>query len=72
MAAGSHKLDNMIAIVDVNIQADGLSRDSQRRGPCAKFEAFDWPAFRVNGNDIDGLVAAFDAARRRGFAVPAL
>jgi transketolase len=28
-----------------------------------KFEAFGWHVQRVNGNDIDALVAAFDAAR---------
>jgi transketolase len=28
-----------------------------------KFEAFGWHAQRVNGNDIDALVQAFDAAR---------
>ena len=28
-----------------------------------KFEAFGWHAQRVDGNDIDALVAAFDTAR---------
>jgi transketolase len=65
MSAGSYKLDNLIAIVDVNnMQADGPSTAVMNFEPLApKFEAFGWHAQRVDGNDIDALVAAFDAAR---------
>jgi transketolase len=65
MSAGSFKLDNLIGIVDVNNQqADGPSTKVlcfEPLGP--KFEAFGWHVQRVNGNDIDALVEAFDAAR---------
>ncbi|GGH28028.1 putative uncharacterized transketolase family protein y4mO [Alsobacter metallidurans] len=65
MSAGSWKLDNLIGIVDVNnMQADGPSRGVLNFEPLLpKFEAFGWHAQRVDGNDIEALVAAFDAAR---------
>ena len=65
MSAAHHKLDNMIAIVDVNNQqADGPAREVTGFEPLDKrFEAFGWHVQRVNGNDIDALVEAFDAAR---------
>jgi transketolase len=70
MSAGSFQLDNLIAIVDVNNQqADGPSTKVlcfEPLGP--KFEAFGWHVQRVNGNDIDALVEAFDTAR--GLAEP--
>jgi transketolase len=65
MSAGSFKLDHLIGIVDVNNQqADGPSTKVlcfEPLGP--KFEAFGWHVQRVNGNDIDALVEAFDTAR---------
>ncbi|WP_107676489.1 transketolase [Agrobacterium sp. LAD9] len=65
MSAGSYKLDNLIGIVDVNqMQADGPSMAILNFEPLgAKFEAFGWFVQRVDGNDIDALVSAFDAAR---------
>lgn len=65
MAAGSHKLDNLIGIVDVNnMQADGPSTQVMNFEPLApKFEAFGWQVQRVDGNDLTALVEAFDAAR---------
>lgn len=65
ISAGSHKLDNLIGIVDVNnMQADGPSKTILDFEPLGlKFEAFGWSAQRVDGNDIDALVRAFDAAR---------
>jgi transketolase len=65
MSASSYKLDSLIAIVDVNnMQADGPSTGVMNFEPLApKFEAFGWYVQRVDGNDIDALVAAFDAAR---------
>jgi transketolase len=65
MSAGSFHLGNLIGIIDVNNQqADGPSTKVlcfEPLGP--KFEAFGWHVQRVNGNDIDALVRAFDAAR---------
>lgn len=65
MSAGSFGLDNLIGIVDVNnMQADGPSTQQLNFEPLKpKFEAFNWFAQRVDGNDIDALVAAFDKAR---------
>ena len=64
MSAGHHKLDNLIAIVDVNNQqADGPSTQMMAFEPLVdKFEAFGWYVQRVDGNDLDAVVAAFDAA----------
>ena len=65
MSAGSHKLNNLIGIVDVNnMQADGPSTGVLNFEPLVpKFEAFGWFVQRIDGNDIAALVAAFDAAR---------
>ena len=65
MSAGSHKLANLICIVDVNrMQADGPSTGVLNFEPLAdKWAAFGWFTQRVDGNDIPALVAAFDAAR---------
>lgn len=64
--SGAHwKLDNLIALVDVNgQQADGPSRGVLNFEPLsAKWEAFGWYVQRVDGNDLDAVVAALDAAR---------
>ncbi|MFN3483045.1 transketolase [Rhabdaerophilum calidifontis] len=65
MAAASHRLGNLIAIVDVNLmQADGVSVEVSNFEPLEpKWAAFGWHVSRVDGNDIPALVAAFDAAR---------
>jgi transketolase len=65
MSAASFGLDNLVGIVDVNgMQADGPSRGVLNFEPLApKFEAFGWFVQRVDGNDIEALVKAFDAAR---------
>ena len=64
-SASHHKLDNLIGIVDVNNQqADGPASQVTGFEPLDKrFEAFGWHVERVDGNDIDALVKAFDAAR---------
>ena len=68
LSAPHWHLDNLIAIVDVNNQqADAPSSTVLKTEPLpAKWEAFGWYTQRVNGNDIDALVAAFDAARALG------
>ena len=72
MSASHWKLDNMIALIDVNnMQADGPSKEVLNFEPLGpKFEAFGWHVQRVNGNDIDALVKAFDAARSGGEQKP--
>jgi len=65
MSATQWQLGNLICIVDFNNQqADGPSRDALAVGAEApKWAAFGWHAQEVDGNDLDALVAAFDAAR---------
>ena len=72
MSAGSFGLDNLIGIVDVNnMQADGPSTQQLNFEPLVpKFEAFGWHVQRLDGNDIPGLVKAFDAARNASVAKP--
>jgi len=65
LSAGHHKLDNLIAIVDVNqMRADGPSTTVLNFEPLLpKWEAFNWHAQRVNGNDIGAVRQAFETAR---------
>lgn len=64
MSAAQHGLDNLIAVVDVNeMQADGPSKQVTAFEPLVpKLEAFGWFVRRIDGNDLDAVVAAFDAA----------
>ncbi len=69
LACAHHELDNITAIVDVNaLQADGPTSGVLRIEPLVtKWESFGWRAIRVDGNDIPGLLAAFDElAAHRG------
>ena len=72
MSAGHWKLDNVIAIVDVNqMQADGRSTGVLNFEPLGpKWEAFGWFVQRVDGNNIDALVTAFDTARNHSKPQP--
>jgi transketolase len=65
MSAAHHKLHNLIAIIDVNNQqADGPSTEMMAFEPLVeKLNAFGWFVQRVDGNDLDAVVAAFDAAK---------
>ena len=65
LACAHHDLDNMTAIVDVNgLQADGPTPGVLQVEPITdKWQAFGWHAVRVDGNDIDALVTAFDGLR---------
>ncbi|SCZ22151.1 MULTISPECIES: transketolase [unclassified Pseudomonas] len=72
MSASHWKLDNLIAIVDVNNQqADGHSSEVLAFEPIVdRWQAFGWFTQRVDGNDLDALVKAFDAARSHPGAQP--
>ncbi|MDW4498571.1 transketolase [Sulfitobacter sp. D35] len=64
--SGAHwKLDNLICLVDFNDQqADGKATEMLCAEPLeAKWAAFGWHVQRVDGNDLNAVVAAFDAAR---------
>ncbi|KPX51790.1 transketolase [Pseudomonas amygdali] len=72
MSASHWKLDNLIAIIDVNNQqADGHSSEVLAFEPIVdRWQAFGWFTQRVDGNDLSALVAAFDAARQHVGAQP--
>ena len=65
MWAAHWKLDNLIGIVDINNQqADGPSSKVMGFEPLAdKLAAFGWHVQRVDGNDLEAVLAAFDTAR---------
>jgi transketolase len=62
MGAAHHKLGRLIAMVDINaLQADGPTEGVLRTEPVpAKWAACGWHVQRVDGNDVDALLAAFD------------
>jgi len=65
LSASHHKLANLINLVDINRQqADGPSHDILQFEPLAdKWRAFGWHVQRVDGNDLQAVIDAFDAAR---------
>ena len=65
LSAASHKLANLICLVDINNQqADGYSSQVMPFEPLSdKWAAFGWHVQRVNGNDLPAVLAAFDTAR---------
>lgn len=64
MAAAFHKLDNIIAIVDRNgLQIDGPNSKVMEIEPLAdKWKSFGWSVIECNGNIIEDVIRAFDAA----------
>lgn len=74
MSAAHHGLDNLIAIVDVNNQqADGPSTEMMGFEPLSdKMRAFGWFTQRIDGNDIDAVRDAFDAAKSANGGKPAI
>lgn len=72
MSASHWKLDNLIALVDVNNQqADGHSSEVLAFEPIVdRWQAFGWFVQRVDGNDLEQVVRAFDAARQHPLAQP--
>ncbi len=65
MEAGHFHLDNIIAVIDCNrLQIDGWVKDVMQVEPLdEKYASFGWEALRVDGHDMQQLVAAFDKAR---------
>lgn len=65
MSASHHKLSNLINLVDINRQqADGPSHDTLQFEPLVdKWLAFGWHVQRVDGNDLEAVIHAFDQAR---------
>ena len=67
MGASHHRLGNLTAMVDINaLQADGPTAGVLRIEPVAdKWAACGWFVHRVDGNDVDALLAALRSAVRR-------
>lgn len=66
MAAGHHRPDNLIAIVDYNkFQLDGAIEDIMGLEPlAAKWESMGWAAREIDGHDLDEVMAALEWAMR--------
>ncbi|WIW50601.1 transketolase (plasmid) [Bradyrhizobium sp. 62B] len=64
-SAAHYKLDNLIGIVDVNNQqADGPTTQVMAFEPLVdKLQAFGWFVQRIDGNDLEAVLAAFDSAK---------
>jgi len=64
MGAAHHRLGGLTALVDMNaLQADGATDAVLRIEPAEeKWRAAGWFTQRVDGNDVEALLAAFDAA----------
>jgi len=66
--AAQHKLDNLIATIDVNgQQIDGSTKSVMNLGSLQdKFEAFGWHVINMEGNDMAKVVAGLLAAKAAG------
>lgn len=65
MYAAAHKVDHLIATIDVNgQQIDGSTDQVLPMGDLrAKFEAFGWNVLSMNGNDMDDVVTTLGKAK---------
>jgi len=57
MAARHYKLDNLIAIVDLNgLQIDGFTKDVMDTSPLAeKWRSFGWMTYEIDGHDFEAI-----------------
>lgn len=64
MSAAHYKLDNIIAIIDLNgLQIDGFTKDIMNTEPMAdKWEAFGWKVFKIDGHDLDEIDESINRA----------
>lgn len=62
--ASHHRLDNLVAFVDVNdLQISGPTAEVMNMEPIAdKFAAFGWNTVTIDGNDIDAVLGAVSTA----------
>ena len=65
MYAPAKHVDNLVAIIDYNKkQIDGSTDDVMNLGDMkAKYEAFGWKVYELNGNDMQQLVDTLNVAR---------
>jgi transketolase len=63
--AAHHKVDNLIATVDVNgQQIDGATKDVMNIAPLReKFEAFGWQVMNMKGNDMEDVLKVMGEAK---------
>ena len=68
MQAFHRKLDNLVAIVDLNgLQIDGKVSDVKCVCPVdEKFRSFGWNVINVDGHNFEELTTAFDEAKKCG------
>ena len=68
MQASHRKLDNLVAIVDLNgLQIDGKVSDVKCVCPVdEKFRSFGWNVISVDGHNFEELTTAFDEAKKCG------
>lgn len=66
MAAGSRRLDNLIAFTDYNkMQIDGYTEEVNGLEPLdQKWEAFGWHVQMVDGHDVEAIQKAIDKAKK--------
>ena len=66
MTAATHKLDNLVAIVDRNkIQLDDFTDRMVELDPLEeKWRGFGWRVISINGHDVVQIVRALDEARK--------
>jgi transketolase len=64
MAGAHYKLDNLVGIIDRNrLQISGSTEEVMGLEPLEeKWAAFGWNVVSIDGNDMDALVEAFEAA----------
>ena len=75
MFAAHHKVDNLVAMTDVNgQQIDGTTEDVAGLGDLeAKWRAFGWETIWADGHDMDKIVVAFaTAAGMKGKGKPVM
>ena len=65
MFAATHKLSNLIMIIDLNyMQVEGDARDVAAIDPVdSKLENFGWQTMVIDGHDFDAIFASFEAAK---------
>ena len=66
MFASSHKVDNLISIIDYNkVQIDGCTDQVCSLGNLkAKFLAFDWEVLEMQGNDMEDCLRGLNEAKQ--------
>jgi transketolase len=66
MAAAKFRIDNLVAIVDRNrLQMDGCCDDVMPMGDiAAKFKAFGWKTYEINGHDMAEILRTIEKARK--------